>query len=97
MAMTRMSKLTSYRPAGTVTLSPSSFLPSGILQPLDVEFFNSLKLAYLQQVDQYHLGSIAPQQDESPNCFSVDGLQRSCALAAKNSEVPLTPQVILFC
>ena len=34
---------------------------SGIFQPLDVDFFNTLKLRYHQQLDDYQLGSSAPR------------------------------------
>jgi len=55
---------------------------SGIFQPLDVNFFNALKLAYHQQVDDFQLGSTAPGV---PKGMFYQWFQRAWATTAYSS------------
>ena len=57
---------------------------SGIFQPLDVDFFNHLKLAYHQQVDEYQFGSTAVSV---PKGFFYRWHQRAWAKAANTRQI----------
>jgi len=57
---------------------------SNIFQPLDVDFFNTLKLAYHRQVDSYQLGSNAVSV---PRSFVYRWIQRSWMPTANSRQI----------
>lgn len=57
---------------------------SNIFQPLDVDFFNTLRLAYHQQVDDYQLGSKAPSV---PKPFLYRCMQRAWKPTANSRQI----------
>lgn len=57
---------------------------SSIFQPLDVNFFNTLKLAYHQQVDDFQLGSTAPGV---PKGMFYQWFQRAWATTAYSRQI----------
>ena len=57
---------------------------SNIFQPLDVDFFNTLKLAFHQQVDDYQLGSNAPSV---PKPFFYRWMQRAWSPTANSRQI----------
>jgi len=57
---------------------------TGIFQPLDVNFFNTLKQAYHRQVDEYQLGSTA---ESVPKAFFYRWCQRAWAITANSRQI----------
>ena len=57
---------------------------SGVFQPLDVNFFNPLKLAYHRQVDEYQLGSNATRV---PKALFYRWCQRAWASTANSRQI----------
>jgi len=57
---------------------------SNLFQPLDVDFFNTLKLAYHKVVDDYQLGFIA---GSVPKTLLYQWPQRSSASTANSRQI----------
>lgn len=57
---------------------------TGIFQPLDVNFFNTLKLAYHRQVDEYQLGSTA---ERASKAYFYRWCQRAWAETANSRQI----------